>query len=237
MCPSHYQTSKPKLLRSTFDNSPRDLSSSSFGSQLETSPTMIFLNFQYSVTRPLIFQRNNCFKTLKTSTTWFGLQKLIEETPVARLGRFFLRFREVGIEVATIPGHNSVTPELFGIRGGGFRGGAGCLPRGTRLLEGLEGAAGFEDSSRRMTRGDRRVWVVGWLVGTLALRKREHGWMASDSDFRREFRPIRRNQAKPPLIIRLPPLRVVSRPGPISNRPPYLPSSICRTRRFSLVHG
>ena len=110
------------------------------------------------------------------------------------------------------------------------------------MLEGLEGAAGFEDGEGGQD-GIRvcvcaRAWVVGGLA-TSVLRKREHGWMASDSDFRREFRPIQRNQAKPPLIIRLPLLRVLPRPGPISNRrPPYLPNSIRWTRRLSvLAHG
>lgn len=43
----------------------------------------------------------------------------------------------------------------------------------------------------------------------------------SDSDFRREFRPIRRIRARLPLIIRLPPFRAGRDRYP--NRPPYLP--------------
>lgn len=67
------------------------------------------------------------------------------------------------------------------------------------------------------------------------LRKREYGWMASDSDFRREFRRIRRNQANPPLIIRLPALRgpFLFPVRPISNRARYLLSKYPPDRTVS----
>ena len=91
-----------------------------------------------------------------------------------------LRSVRLGTEARSFaPERNSVTPELsrrirdFGVSAG-FRGGARCLPRGTRMLEGLEGAAGFEDSSPKEDKTGSecvcvraRARVGGWWVGNV----------------------------------------------------------------------